>query len=52
MVKFQITLEQFEYEKLLEIITEAYKQGKPQWNMVNSIIEQTKVIYEPKKEGA
>ena len=52
MVKYQITLEAFEYEKLLEITTEAQKEGKPQWNLTNSIIEQTKVIWEPNKKGA
>lgn len=51
-MKYQITLEQFEYETLLKLAEEAKREGKIQWSMTNTILEATRVIWEPKNEGA
>lgn len=48
MIKFRITLDQVDYETLLEIVAKAYEEGKLQWNLAGTILETTRVIYEPK----
>lgn len=52
MIKFRITLDQVDYETLLDIVAKAYEKGKLQWNLSDTIIKTTRVIYEPKNEGA
>lgn len=52
MIKFRITLDQVDYETLLELVAKAYEEGKLSWNLKSTIIETTRVIYEPKNEGA
>lgn len=52
MLKFKITLDQVDYETLLDIVAKAYEQGKLQWSLTDSIIKNSRVIYEPKNEGA
>lgn len=52
MIKYQITLDTFEYETLLKIATEAKLEGKLQWSMTNTILKATEIINERENEGA
>lgn len=51
-MKYQITLDQFEFEALLKIAAEAQEEGKIQWSMTDTILKATQIIYQPEKKGA
>lgn len=51
-MKYQITLDMFEFETLLKIAAEAQHEGKLQWSMTNTILKATQILYEPDNEGA
>lgn len=51
-MKYQITLKVYEMECLLKAVHYAYKKCILSWDLNDTILEQTKIIYEPEEEGA
>ena len=51
-MKYQITLTGYQMECLLKAVHYAYEKCEISWDLNDTILEQTKLIYEPEKEGA
>lgn len=47
MIKFRIKLDQVDYETLIKVLAKDFEDGRLQWNLAGTVLETTRVIYEP-----